>query len=127
MSMWFKKELAIKIIQGKKTQTIRKDPRLKVGQIYSVQVGPRPPVARIEITEKREITLGELTEEDAKREGFETLKEFKEYWTRILGLPWNTSEKYYAYKFELVEIMEENLEKQGLKDTYNALQANETT
>ncbi len=114
--MWFKKELAIRIIQGKKTQTIRKNPELKVGRIYSVQIGPKPPIAYIKITAKREITLGELTEEDAKREGFETLEEFKEYWTSILRLPWNVNEKYYAYKFEIVEIIEENLEKQGLKE-----------
>jgi len=113
--MWFKKELAIKIIQGKKTQTIRKNSKLKVGQIYCVNIGPRPAVARIKIIEKQEITLGELTEEDAKREGFETLEEFKEYWIRILGLPWRVDEKYYVYRFKVVELLNKNIESQGLR------------
>ena len=31
-------------------------------------------------------------------------------------LPWNIDEKYYAYEFEVVGIIEENIEKQGLKE-----------
>ena len=103
--MLFKRDLALKIIEGKKTQTIRKRSWYKVGKIYKVNIGPRPAIAEIMITEKREITLKELTDEDAIREGFENLEELKKYWTKTLKQEWNENEKYYAYKFKVIKIM----------------------
>lgn len=114
--MRFKKDLAIKIIQGKKTQTIRKDSKIKVGKTYAVQIGPKPPVAYIKIIDRKEITLEKLTDKDAEREGFKNLIEFKKYWTDILKFNWNPKDKYYVYRFKLVKIIKENIENRGLKE-----------
>lgn len=47
--------------------------------------------------------LGDMTEEDARKEGGYTLEEFKKVWEEINETPWNPDEVVYVYEFERVE------------------------
>lgn len=57
----------------------------------------------IEIIKKRRVRLGDLTEEDARREGFASLEALREAWTRLYGHPWNPDEEVWIYTFRLIE------------------------
>jgi ParB family chromosome partitioning protein len=92
------------ILDGIKTQTSRKgipDPKLKVGAIVHASIW-EPHFADLRITSIERKRLGEFTEEDAKREGGYTLKEFKEVWKSIHG-EWNENESVYVIQFERIK------------------------
>jgi len=44
--------------------------------------------------------LGEISEAEARKEGFNSLEEFKEAWIKIIG-QWNPSLEVVAYEFKL--------------------------
>lgn len=94
--MIFKPILARQIVRGEKTQTRRpvkaKETdefgitrcRYQPGRSYSVQPGRgKPGEFRIRVTALTRESVGALTLEDARAEGFRTTHEFKAYW---LGL-----------------------------------------
>lgn len=92
------------ILDGIKTQTSRKgipDPKLKVGAIVHASIW-EPHFADLRITSIKRKRLGEFTEEDAKREGGYTLKEFKKVWESIHG-EWNENESVYVIQFERIK------------------------
>lgn len=92
------------ILKGAKTQTSRKgipDPKVRVGAIVHASVW-QPHFADLHITSIERKRLGEMTVEDAEREGDYTLEEFKEVWKSIHG-DWNDDESVYVIHFKRVK------------------------
>ena len=75
------------VLSGRKTQTRRiRPPRVTVGRSYAVQPGRgKKSVGRIVVTGVWQERLGDLSEEDARAEGYKTREEFFESWKRIHG------------------------------------------
>ncbi|MFD1780907.1 ASCH domain-containing protein [Fredinandcohnia salidurans] len=86
-----------KVLEGKKTATRRNGRYADVGEIMTLE-GQQFKIDRV-----YEQSLGELTDEDAKREGFDTVDEYKE---SILsyhpGMPWLPHMKVWVHEFSKV-------------------------
>lgn len=86
--MLFKRHLLDKILSGEKTQTRRSTERKKGARVYEVgeRVGVRagytPFADYVIIKRRRKQAIGNISEEDARKEGFANVEEFK----RRLGL-----------------------------------------
>ncbi len=95
----FSKVHADAIVKGVKTQTARKakESRLRTGVIVRAQVTH---FADLEIANVYRKKLGDFNDEDARREGGYTLKEFKEVWKELHG-EWNPNESVYVIQFKL--------------------------
>ena len=100
----FRREDIEKIRTGRKTMTRRIHKReWRVGRTYMVRDSPYSRSRlRIRILRKFRQKLGEISEEDIRKEGYSSLEEFKEVWTRIYG-EWNPEQVVTAYEFEVVE------------------------
>ncbi|MHA1834988.1 MAG: ASCH domain-containing protein [Candidatus Baldrarchaeia archaeon] len=104
--MLFKRTLLGKILSGEKTQTRRPVTKKRGRQVYSVgqKVGVRngfkPYVAYIIIKRRYKARLGDITEQDAKKEGFNSVEEFKQFWIEIYG-KWDPNQLVWVYEFEL--------------------------
>jgi len=91
------------ILDGKKTQTIRTGrKRWKIGSIHQAKlsffdISP----TRIKIIDVRSQKLGNITIEDSKKEGYSSLKEFKEAFKEINDF-WDDDVKVWVIDFELV-------------------------
>ncbi len=91
--MIFAPEMVRKILSGRKTETRRPVKvgettcRYKRGKDYAVQrkEGGRATV-RIEILGAERQRLGDITYESARREGFKTTDDFREYWIGLYGV-----------------------------------------
>ncbi len=103
--MLFKPEHVGLILSGRKTQTRRvwKKPRARVGSVHKAKTAlfSLDHFALIRITGLRREQLGDITLEDVKREGYDTLEEFKEVWTWINGC-WNPELEVYVVSYEMV-------------------------
>jgi hypothetical protein len=101
----FKRELLEKVLQGKKTQTRRiHQQHLRVDHVYGVRCRRFDrSAAHIRILRVREEQLGNITLEDAKKEGFKSLEEFRGAWTEINGA-WNPAQKVTVYDFQLQDL-----------------------
>ncbi|WP_099361030.1 ASCH domain-containing protein [Fredinandcohnia onubensis] len=86
-----------KVLEGKKTATRRNGRYADVGEIMTLE-GQQFKIDRV-----FEQSLGELTDADAKREGFDTVDEYKE---SILsyhpGMPWLPHMKVWVHEFSKV-------------------------
>ncbi|MEK5440566.1 MULTISPECIES: ASCH domain-containing protein [unclassified Fredinandcohnia] len=86
-----------KVLEGKKTATRRNGRYADVGEIMTLE-GQQFKIDRV-----YEQSLGELTDADAKREGFDTVDEYKE---SILsyhpGMPWLPHMKVWVHEFSKV-------------------------
>ena len=102
----FKFYHALLILQGKKTQTRRiwKRPRVKIGGIYKAKLRPfdKKYFALLKVTRLRKEKLGEISFEDVKKEGYDTLREFMDVWKQIHG-DWNPNQEVYVVDFEVVK------------------------
>jgi hypothetical protein len=58
--------------------------------------------ARIRILRASQERLGDITAEDAKREGFDTVEAFRKEWEEIHGF-WDPDQKVTVYDFQLEE------------------------
>lgn len=87
----------------RKTQTSRKglDPKLKEGAIFYASIF-EPKFAKLKVKKIERKKLGEFTEEDAKREGGYTLKEFKKVWEDLHG-NWNSDEAVNVIHFKVIK------------------------
>lgn len=96
--MIFKPELVRLIHQGKKTMTRRPakpEPgstwyeggcKIKPGRVYGAQPGRAKPAAlRVTVTDVHLERLGDISLDDARREGFKTREEFFAYWEQLYG------------------------------------------
>jgi len=104
MTMLFKRHHIKKILQGRKTQTRRTSRRkYKIGRYYAIRdhwFGK--PQGHIIITRCFEQKLGEISLEDVKKEGFNSLEEFQKAWVNIYG-EWNLEQMVTVYEFVYVE------------------------
>ncbi|WP_453991817.1 ASCH domain-containing protein [Bacillus nitroreducens] len=86
-----------KVLEGIKTATRRNGRYADVGEIMTLEG------QQFRIDQVYEQSLGELTDEDAKREGFDTVDEYKE---SILsyhpGMPWLPHMKVWVHEFSKV-------------------------
>jgi hypothetical protein len=104
--MMFKKALIDKILSGEKTATRRVRQQAKVGDVlnlmankdYSKETG-----IYIEITRVYPQRLGDMTDEDAKKEGFPDLDHFKEYWIREIESSWDSDTVLWVHEFKTVK------------------------
>ncbi len=87
-----------KVLQGKKTSTRRNGRYADPGEILILQ-GKSFRVDRV-----FQETLGDLTDESAQREGYETLEEYKNSILSIhKGMPWLPQMKVWVHEFSPVE------------------------
>ena len=104
--MLFKKQLFEKILRGEKTQTRRFMERkpgrrvYEVGERVGIRAGYTKPTAYITITRKFEQKLGDISEEDARKEGFVSVEEFKQQWVSLYQR-WTPELVVWVYEFEL--------------------------
>lgn len=89
------------IIDGEKTQTSRAtipDPKIKAGAIVHAVVR-EPRFADLRITSVERKKLKYFDEEDAEREGYGTMEEFRRMWHETYG-EWDENELVYVVHFE---------------------------
>lgn len=91
------------IVAGRKSQTRRpaKDtqPSYKVGKTYPVKTGlGKPPLAHIQIIAANLQSLGDITFQDARAEGFKSRDDFFDEWRDLYGNA-DPSLQVWAYAF----------------------------
>ena len=98
----FKKDLIALILSDQKTQTRRIHKHgWEVGRIYKIKKCYYDKgQGAILITRKFKQRLGDISEEDAIKEGFATLEEFKKRWIEI-NHSWEPAQLITAYEFRL--------------------------
>ena len=107
MTLLFKRPLLIKVLSGEKTQTRRKRrPNVKVGGEYRLRKGYSWLQTRITVTDLRRQRLGEVTPDDVRKEGFDSLEEFKEAWVGIYE-GWDPDQMVWVVDFVLTETFKE--------------------
>lgn len=74
-----------RVLSGEKTQTRRlRPPRVAVGRSYAVQPGRgKKSVGRIIVTDLWQQRLGDISDDDARAEGYWNREEFFDSWRRI--------------------------------------------
>ena len=112
----FKREHKEPILTGRKTQTRRKGKdRWKVGSTHQAKLGFKKDdwFADLVITGKRQERLGDISEADARAEGYNSIEEYIEVFTRIYG-SWMPDEIVWVIDFvrrtippELVRVRKE--------------------
>jgi hypothetical protein len=102
--MMFKKDLLEMVLSGRKTQTRRLHKNLlKEKQKYVVKRNwYKNTEYYIQIKKVYPQKLGDVSEEEAIKEGFSGLDKFREAWIRING-SWNPEMVVTVYEFELAE------------------------
>jgi len=60
--------------------------------------------AKLEILDRWEEQLGDMTAASAWNEGYNSLEEFKVVWERIFERPWDEEEWVKAVRFQVVEV-----------------------
>lgn len=107
--MMFKKALLEKVLSGEKTQTrrdIKRKPGVQVfsvGQVIGVRAGYTKYIGAIRIVRRRQENLGDISEEDAKKEGCHSVEEFKTIWIKLFG-NWDPDQVVWVYDFVLADI-----------------------
>jgi len=96
----FKRALLRLVLEGEKTTTMRTHTRWTVGRIYAVSDGYRPGAALVQVTGRRTVRLGDLTDADARKEGFATLSELRAWWAENMGA-WNPEQTVTVYEIAL--------------------------
>jgi ParB family chromosome partitioning protein len=92
------------IIDGQKTQTSRTtipDSKIKAGAVVQAIVR-EPRFADLRITSIERKKLKYFDEEDARQEGYHSLKEFKQKWREVYS-EWDENELVYVIHFEKLE------------------------
>lgn len=97
---------AVLVDTGLKTATRRKGKRRwKIGAIHQcyteLPLRGGKPFARVRVERVYEQELWEMTEDDAKKEGWYTLSEFQQLWREIHGA-WRSEEKVWVVEFALL-------------------------
>lgn len=94
--IFFEEQFVSNVWTGRKTQIciFGRKRRWKVGGIHQARTRDRignrkDPFALLIILKVEQKCLGDLTDEDAKREGFNSLEDFKAFWVSVAGWPYN--------------------------------------
>ena len=100
----FHKQHIPKIFSGRKVQTRRLHKRKwKVGKVYVLRRNWFDKgIGKILITRRFEQKLGEISPEDVKKEGYNSLEEFRRAWESING-EWNPEKTVTVYEFKLLK------------------------
>lgn len=101
----FKRRHIHKIRQGQKTQTRRTHKHTwKVDRTYAIRDNYfGKPLGHIKIIRKFQQKLGDISPEDVKKEGYNSLEDFRRAWEEINGKgSWNPEQTVTVYEFELV-------------------------
>lgn len=93
------------IIDGTKTATRRmwKTPHAVEGRIHPAKTNyyqKKVDCPLILIKKVYKQKLGDMTEEDARKEGGYTLEKFKGMWEGINKVPWDDNQEVYVIEFE---------------------------
>ncbi|AEA46723.1 ASCH domain-containing protein [Archaeoglobus veneficus] len=92
----FKEKYKKPLLSGKKRATIRTVTNLKPGDVVFVHCGGKI-IGEAEIESVEEKSAEELTEDDARADGFASLRELK----RELGRLYGDADKFYVIRFRL--------------------------
>ena len=115
--MLFQKEHVDLIISGRKTQTRRiwKRRMAKPGAIHKCKTArySKDYFARIEILEVYKERFGNVSEDDAKAEGYLSKHEFTNAFFRINGISWESLEALQAIMDKEVYVVKFRLHKEG--------------
>jgi hypothetical protein len=90
--MLFKTKLIDKILNGKKTVTRRNKQQAKIGAIVNLMANKdysKETEIYIQITSVYKQKLGDMTDEDARKEGFANLDLFMGYWLKEIEKCWD--------------------------------------
>ena len=102
----FQKRFIPLILDGIKTQTRRplEENNIKVGDVIPLRT-PRQKTIHglIQIVKVYEQPIGEISQEEVEREGFQRLAEFKKAWGRIYG-DTNGREIIRVYEFRVISM-----------------------
>jgi len=92
-----------KILAGLKTQTRRTHKHeWKIGHVYPLRDNwYAPPKGYILITRKFRERLGNISPLDIRKEGCESLEEYKQIWEEAQKRPWNPDEIVIVYEFKV--------------------------
>lgn len=86
-----------KVLRGEKTATRRNGRYADPGEIMELNG------QRFEVTNVYQQSLGELTDEHAKTEGYETVEAYKNYILSLhAGMPWLPHMKVWVHEFRAV-------------------------
>ena len=104
--MLFKAEHEPMILEGRKTATRRiwKKPMVKVGGIYKCKrlMFSKDYFAKIRVLRLYQQKLRDMTEEDARKEGYSTPLGFVQVWINING-SWNANLEVSVIEFEVIK------------------------
>jgi len=102
--MLFKRHHIRKILEDRKTQTRRTSRyKYKIGSRYSIRdrwFGE--PQGHVIIKRRFEQRLGEISLEDVRKEGYDSLEEFRKAWIEING-SWDPEKIVTVYEFKRVK------------------------
>jgi len=101
----FRRHHIRKILQGEKTQTRRLSSKrvYQVGKIYRIKRDWfHYSDIEILITRRWRERLGDISTEDVRKEGYETLEDFKKAWIEIHGY-WNPDDIVWVYEFKVIK------------------------
>jgi hypothetical protein len=112
LTLLFKRLFISKIREGFKTQTRRlKKPRLTLGKIYNLRENYKSVLPdKILITDLFQQFLGEISQEDIHKEGFESKQQFIEVWTEIYGY-YDPNDLIWVIEFQYIGTTETFKEK----------------
>jgi len=106
--MLFKKKHIEMILAGRKTQTRRlpgKSANYSVGRVYAIRDGWFSKAqGYILITRKFRQKLGDINFEEVKKEGYNSLQEFRWAWEEVNGQgSWGPQQIVTAYEFKVLK------------------------
>ena len=102
----FKRHHLRKVLSGDKTQTRRSHKYTwTIGKTYCIRDRWFSKAqGHIIITRKFKQHLGDISPEDAKKEGFNSIEDFKQEWKKIFGeSSWNPDKIVTCYEFKLID------------------------